>query len=330
MKVRRRLLLTSALCAVAPGILAQARKIPRVAILHAGTSKEPAAAQREPFERGLRELGWIPGSTIILDYRYAKGDATKLRALADDIARSGADVIVARANAAISAARKATSTIPIVTSGYAGDPAADGVVNNVARPGGNVTGLGSFPSELDRKRLELLKDAFPNIKRVGVLLNPALDGVLAPERMNKLQAGARTLGLQVQPFEIQRTDDIAPAFAEMGKAHVDALLVRGDPLVLDPNRVDIAARALKLRLPSIYWWPFFVEAGGLMSYGDSFYAMHHRSASYVSRILKGEKPGDLPLEQPSKFDLVVNLKTAKAIGVEIPKAVMFRADRVIQ
>jgi putative tryptophan/tyrosine transport system substrate-binding protein len=286
--------------------------------------------QREPFERGLRELGWKPGSTVMIEYRYAEGDPSKLRGLADEFVRGGVDVIVARANAAIGAARNATSTIPIVTSGYTGDAAADGVVNSNARPGGNVTGVASFPSELDGKRLELLKEAFPGIKRVGVVLNPALDGIFFGERVAKLQAYGSSLGLLVQPFEVHRAEDIASAFAAIGQSKIDALLVRGDPAVLDPGRGEITALAAKMRLPAIYWWPFFVEAGGLISYGDSFYTMHHRAASYVSRILKGEKAGDLPMEQPSKFDLVVNVKAAKTQGLEIPKAVLFRADRIIE
>lgn len=330
MTTRRQLLAISTIFAVAPHVIAQGRKVPRVGVLHAGSSKESPAAQREPFERGLRELGWIPGATVIIEYRYAEGDPAKLPALAADLVRLGVDVIVARANLAIAAARKATSSIPIVTSGYTGDPAADGVVNSAARPGGNVTGLGSSPVELDSKRIELLKDALPSIKRVGVVLNPTLDGPFALERMTRLQALARTRGVELRLFEVYRAQDIGPAFDAIGKANVDALLVRGDPQVLDPNRSDIAARALMLRLPSIYWWPFFVEAGGLMSYGDNFAAMHHRAASYVSRILRGEKAAELPIEQPSKFDLVLNMKTANALAIEIPKAVLFRADRIIQ
>jgi len=325
---RRQFLLASGVAAIAPLAHGQAR-VPRVGILHAGTAKESPSIQREPFERGLRELGWIPGSTIIIDYRYAEGDLSKLRGLADDLVRSGVDVIVARANAAISAARYATSTIPIVMSAYNGDPAADGVVNSAARPGGNVTGVGTV-LELDGKRLELLKDAFPNIRRVAVVFNPALDGALARERMARVEAGARSLGLQIHAFEIQHARDIGPVFAAIGKANVDALLVRGDPQVLDPNRAEIAVLAAKLGRPAIYWWPFFVEAGGLMSYGESIPGFHHRSATFVSRILKGQKAGELAIEQASKFDLVVNLKTAKALVVEIPKAVMFRADKVIE
>jgi putative ABC transport system substrate-binding protein len=331
MAARRQVLLASALYLVAPGVFAQTRKMPRVGLLHVGSSNEFATIQREPFERGLRELGWIAGTTVLLDYRYAEGDVSKLRALADELVRSRVDVIVARANAAIGAARRATSTIPIVMSAYTGDPAADGVVNSLSRPGGNVTGILTIPVELDGKRLELLKEVFPKIKRVGVLSNPALDGGFNLERMSKLQDSARSLGLQVEAFEIRKADELAGALAAIAKANVDALLVRGDPQVLDPNRAEIAAfAATKLRRPAIYWWPFFVDAGGLMSYGESISGFHYRSASFVSRILKGEKAADLPIEQPPKFDLVVNAKTARAMGIEIPKAVMFRADRVIE
>ena len=331
MTTRRRILIAYAVGALAPRLVfAQARKVPRVGVLHAGSSKEPPAQQREPFERGLRELGWVPGKTILIEYRYAEGDPGKLPALADDFVRAPVDVIVARGNPAIGAARKATSTIPIVASGYTGDAAADGAVNSAARPGGNLTGLIGNPVDLDSKRVELLKEAFPRTQRIGVVLNPMHDGPFGADRGNKLQAMARALSVDLQHFEIHRAADIAPVFEVISNTRVDALLVRGDPQVLDPNRANIAARALKLRLPSIYWWPFFVDAGGLMSYGDSFSAMHHRAASFVGRILKGERAGDLPMEQPAKFDFVVNLKTAKALGVQIPKAVMFRADRIIE
>lgn len=330
MATRRQLLLASALGVFTPGVFAQPRKTPRVGVLHPGSSKEPLAVQREPFERGLREAGWIPGSTVMIDYRYAEGDPSRLRGLADQLVRLRVDVIVARANSAISAARQATSTIPIVTAAYVGDPAADGVVNSNARPGGNVTGLAGFAIELDSKRLELLKEAFPKIRRVGVVWNPALDGRLGTDRVAHLQATARALGLELQMFEIRTVQDIEPAFARVGKARVDALLVRPDPQVMDSNRAQITGHVAALRLPAIYWFPFFVEAGGLMSYGESLSAFHYRSASYVSRILKGEKAGDLPIEQLTKFDLIVNAKTAKAMGIEIPKAVLFRADRVIE
>jgi putative ABC transport system substrate-binding protein len=307
----------------------QPGKVPRVGVLHPGSSKEPAAIQRQPFERGLREHGWIPGSTVIIDYRYAEGNVARLPELAADLVRSGVDVIVARANAAINAARQATTTIPIVMSSYAGDPAADGLVRSQSRPGGNLTGMAGF-LELDGKRLELLKEAFPRISRVAVVSNPGLDGGRSGERMAKLHDSARSLKLQLQVFEIKRADEIAGTFAAIGKSKVDALLVRGDPEVLDPNRAEIAAMAAKLRLPAVYWWRFFIDAGGLMSYGDSIPGFHYRSATYVSRILKGASPAELAIEQPTKFELIVNLKTAKALGIEIPKAVVFRADEVIE
>jgi putative tryptophan/tyrosine transport system substrate-binding protein len=330
MTARRQFVLASALCASAPSLFAQARSVRRVGVLHPGSAKESPVVQREPFERGLRELGWMPGSNLLIEYRYAEGDPAKLRGLADDLVRAGVDVIVARANPAIAAARNATSTTAIVMSSYAGDPMADGVVNNASRPGGNVSGLASLAVELNSKRLQLLKEAFPQIRRVGVVSNPALDGRLAAERMVRLRADAQSLGLQLLVFEIRRLQDIDALFAEAGSANLDGLYVRGDPQILDQNRRELAAFALKLRLPAIYEWPFYVDAGGLMSYGDSISAIHHRSASYVSRILKGEKVGDLPIEQPSKFDLVVNLNTARAMGVEVPKTVMFRASRIVE
>jgi putative ABC transport system substrate-binding protein len=331
MTTRRHVLLAGALSAMAPGVALaqQARRTPRIGVLHAGSAKEPPAIQREPFERGLREHGWIPGSTVIIEYRYAEGDADRLPQLAADLVRTDVDVIVARANAAIQAARRATTKIPIVMSAYAGDPAAEGIVKNHSRPGGNLTGLVGH-LELDGKRLELLKEAFPRISRVAVVSNPSLDGGRSKERMAQLYDYARALKLQLQVFEIKRATEIAETFAAIHKANVDALLVRGDPEVLDPYRAEIAAQAARLRLPAVYWWRFFVDAGGLMSYGDSIPAFHYRSATYVGRILKGANPAELAIEQPTKFDLIVNLRTAKSLGVEIPKAVLFRADELVQ
>jgi putative ABC transport system substrate-binding protein len=329
MTTRRTFLVAGAVSVTPLRALAQARKIPRIGVLHVGSSKEPDAVQREPFERGLRDLGWVPGSTVLIDYRYAEGDRTKLPALADELARSRVDVIVARADAAIHAARKATSTIPIVMSAYVGDPATDGVIKNPSRPGGNLTGIGNF-LELDGKRLEILKDTFPKIRRVGVVSNPTLDGGKYAERMAQLKEAAAALKLQIQIFEVTRPEQITGAFAAISEARPDALLVRGDPEVLDGHRAEIAAHAARLRVPAIYWWRFFVEAGGLMSYGNSIPGFHNRSATFVDRILKGARAGDLPIEQPTKFEFIVNLKTAKAIGIEIPKAVTFRADTIIE
>jgi putative ABC transport system substrate-binding protein len=330
MTTRRQLLLASAFAALAPAAsLAQGRKVPRVGVLHAGSAKEPDSVQREPFERGLRELGWKPGSTILIEYRYAEGDVSRLPGLAEELVRSGVDVIVARATAAINAARRASGTIPIVMASYPGDPVHDGIAKSMSRPGGNVTGMGGL-ADLDGKRLELLKDALPNIRRVAVVANPNLDGRAFAAHMATLEASAQKLRLQTQIFEITQAKQLAEAFEAIGKAHPDALLVRGDPEVLDPHRVWITARAAQLRLPAIYWWRFFVEAGGLMSYGGSIPAFHHRSAHFVDRILKGAKAGDLAIERPSKFEFVLNLKAAHGLGIEIPKAVSFRADQIIQ
>ena len=329
MTTRRQVLIAGALGVATGRTFAQARRAPRIGVLHVGSSKESPAIQREPFERGLRDLGWGPGSTVIIDYRYAEGERTRLPALAEELVRSRVDVIVARADEAIHAARKATSTIPIVMAAYVGDPAADGVVKSPSRPGGNVTGIGNF-LELDGKRLEILKDAFPGVRRVGVVANPTLDGAKYAERMTQLRQAASALKLQLQVFEIRRPEQIAAVFSAIGEARFDALLVRGDPQVLDLHRAEIAAQAIKLRIPAIYWWRFFVDAGGLMSFGNSIPGLHNRSATFVDRVLKGARAGELPIEQPTKFELVVNLKAAKAIGVDIPKAVTFRADHIIE
>jgi putative ABC transport system substrate-binding protein len=315
--------------AVSRAIAQQAGKIPRVGVLHPGSSKEAASVQREPFERGLRELGWVPGSTVLIDYRYAEGNAATLLELAIDLVRSGVNVIVARANPAIRAAQRATTTIPIVMSA-SDDPVAAGFAKSMSRPGGNITGIAVLLWELDAKRLELLKEAFPRIGRVAVISNPNNDVGRYEERVSALQGTARSLNLQLEMFEVRRTEELTGALASIGRAKVDALLVRGDPQVIDPKRPEIAAMAAKHRLPAIYPWRYFVEAGGVMSYGTSLPGFHYQSATYVSRILKGAKPGELAVEQPTKFDLIVNLKTAKALGIEIPKAVLFRADELIQ
>jgi putative tryptophan/tyrosine transport system substrate-binding protein len=327
---RQLLLLASAFAACAPATsLAQGRKVPRVGVLHAGNAKEPDSVQREPFERGLRELGWRPGSTILIEYRYAEGDISRLPGLAEELVRSGVDVMVARSTAAISAARRASGTIPIVMSSYSGDPVRDGIAKSMSRPGGNVTGMAGH-ADLDVKRLELLKDALPNIRRVAVVANPTTDRRAFAARMATLEANAQKLRIQTQIYEVMRAQQLTEAFEAIGKAHHDALLVRGDPEVLDIHRVWIAARAAELRLPAIYWWRFFVEAGGLMSYGQSIPAFHHRSADFVHRILKGAKAGDIAIEQPSKFEFVLNLRAAQGLGIEIPKAVTFRADEIVQ
>ena len=324
-----RLIVAVALVSWVAGTQAQQGKAPRVGVLHGGNSKEAPSIQREPFEQGLREQGWIPGSSVQIDYRYAEGDPNRLAPLAAELVRSGVDVIVARGNTAIDAARKATSTIPIVMSAWAGDPVSSGLAKSLSRPGGNITGVRVF-AELDSKRLELLKETFPATLRVGVIGNPDFGRGEFAQQMEWLRASARLLKLEVQVFELRRPPDIDIVFAEIARTKLDALLVRGDPIVMDPSRNQIVERIAKRRLPAIYWWPFFVEAGGLMSYGERFSAFHRGAAGYVSRILRGAKPGELPIEQPQEFDLAVNLKTAKQLGLEIPNLVLLRATRVIE
>jgi putative ABC transport system substrate-binding protein len=328
--------LCRAFLALAIGLLASAAsdaqtgtRVPRVGVLHAGSASEPAAVQREPLERGLRELGWIPGATVIIDYRYGEGSAAQLSAHAADLVRSRVDLIVARADRAIEAARRASATVPIVMSAGT-DPIAEGLVTNLSRPGGNITGVASIVYDLDAKRLELLKEAFPKSKRVAVLVNPAFDGRHHTQRMAALRANGERLGFQLQTFEVHKAEDLPETFAAIQRGQFDALFVRPDPQVIDVRRGEIAAQAAQQRLPAMYPWRFFVEAGGLISYGPSLPDLHYRAAAYVSRILKGAKPGDLAIQQPTTYELAVNLGAANAQGLTLPKEVLFRADKLIQ
>ena len=330
---RRRFLLMSLAGVLAAPLGAEAQqagKIPRVAVLFTGISSESPAVQREPFERGLRELGWMPDSTIKIEYRYGEGSGARLEAAAAELVRQGVDLIVARGNPAVRIAQRATPTIPIVMSS-ADDPVSVGFVKNLARPGGNITGIANLVSELDGKRLELLKDALPGVTRVAMLGNTTMWGAVRNQELKqKVVANARAIHIEVQPFEIARLEDLADVFATIARARVGALLVVADTLVLEPNRPQVVALAAKHRLPAMYPWHFYTEIGGLMSYATSIPAFHRRSASYVDRILRGAKPGDLPVEQPTKFDLVINLKTAKALGLTIPPSLLAQADQVIE
>ena len=308
---------------------AQAGKAARVAVLSPGSANEVAAIQREPFERGLRELGWKPGIDVLIDYRYAEGSLSSLGQLANELASGRFDVIVARGPSAIEAAQKATVTIPIVMAA-SNDPVSEGFARSMSRPGGNITGVATLVWELDRKRLELLRDTFPTIQRVAVVANPSFDSPRFASRIAALQDNAQRLNLRLEVFPVSRKEDIYAAFAAIDRAKVDALLVQADPHLLDHNRHQIAALAAKQRLPAIYPWRFFAEAGGLMSYGSSIAGFHYRSANYVSRILRGAKPGELAVEQPTQFELVVNVAAANQQGIPLPKSLLFRADHLIQ
>jgi ABC-type uncharacterized transport system substrate-binding protein len=299
-------------------------KVPRVGVLGPGTASEMLKVQREPFERGLRELGWEAGVNVRLEYRYGGESPTRLDKLAAELVGLGVDVIVARGPVAIRAARQATPTIPIVMA-TTSDPERWGFVNSLARPGGNITGIANQTWELDGKRLGLLKEALPQLRRVAVLANSR-----NKDQLPVILRDAQSVGLQARVFEVSRPEEIGGAFELIDKAQIGALLVATDVQVLEPSRVRIVAMAARYRLPAMYPWGYYVDIGGLMAYATSLPELHRRSATFVDRILKGAKPADLPVEQPTKFEFVINLKTAKALGLTIPPSLLQRADQVIE
>jgi ABC-type uncharacterized transport system substrate-binding protein len=273
----------------------------------------------------LRELGWIEGRTIVIEYRWAEGRNEHLAEVTAEFVRLKVDVIVTAGTAAVVTAKQATSVIPIVFA-VAGDPVGTGLVASLARPGGNVTGLSNQSADLAGKRLELLREVVPSLRRLAILANAGSPiGVL---EMREAQAAARTLGLEVVTSEIRRVEDIAPAFETL-KDRAEALYVASDPLVTT-NRIRISTLALGARLPTMHGQGDSVEAGGLMSYGANYPDLHRRAADYVDKILRGAKPGDIPVEQPTKFDLVINLTTAKVLGLTVPPSQLARADEVIE
>jgi putative tryptophan/tyrosine transport system substrate-binding protein len=305
-------------------------KISRVGVLSPQPSTEPSTVQREPFERGLRKLGWTLGSSLRIEYRYAEGEVDRLPALAAELVRLPVDVIVARGGAAVRAARQATSTIPIVMSATA-DPVRQGFVASLARPGGNITGLAFLAQgALEGKRLELLKEAVPGLSRVAFLVHwPAVPGE-AESIMQEINTAARSLHLEVQAFEVSGPETLVEAFTAMERAQVGAFLLGADTRVLEPNLAQVVTLARTHLLPAMYPWRLYVDAGGLMSYATSIPDFHRRSASYVDKILKDAKPADLPVEQPTTFELVINLKTAEALGLTIPPMLLFQADEIIR
>jgi putative ABC transport system substrate-binding protein len=325
---RRRFLLTSLAGALAAPLAAEAqptRKVYRVGYL---TGISPIAARpAEAFRQGLHELGWVEGQNIVIDFRSADGKFDRLPSLAAELVRLKPDVIVAGATPVAVAAQNATGTIPIVMFGV-GNPVELGLIASLARPGGNVTGL-SFSAGMDTfgKGLELLKEALPKVRRVAVLSNPANPAHAAAIRNVKAAAGS--LGVQLHLLEAREPNQLDAAFAAMAKGRVDALLVVADGMFL-LHRTRLAGLTAKNRLPSMHGLRENVEAGGLMSYGPSNVAMFRRAALFVDKILKGAKPADLPVEQPTTFELIINLKTAKALGLPIPPSLLARADQVIE
>ena len=307
----------------------QPKKVPRIGYL---SSVDPAteSTRAEAIRLALRELGYIEGQNIAIEYRYAEGKRDRYPELAAELVRLKVDIIVvAGGDGWIQAAKNATKTIPIVMVGDGADPVEAGLVESLARPGGNVTGITILARELGGKRLELLKEAVPKLARVAVLYDPALPAT-AREVKEVLPVAARALGLTVQPWEVRAADDFEKVFAALNKQRPDGLYVSAGGPLMRANQKRIAGFALKSRLPSMYSSRETVDAGGLMSYGADLADSYRRVAYYVDRILKGAKPADLPVEQPTKFELVINLKTAKQIGLTIPPNVLARADRVIK
>ena len=319
-----------ALCSLllAPSFPAQAqqgKKIPRIGYLTA-SSLSAQSARFDAFRQGLRELGYIEGKNIVIEYRHAEGKQDRLPTLVAELVRLKVDVIVSAGPAPTRSAREATVTIPIVMA-QDSDPVREGFVASLARPGGNITGLATLASELSGKRLELLKEIVPRLSRVAVLGDSTFPGNAQALRETELAAGA--LAVQLQYLDVQGHKDIETAFREASKGRADAVLVPTGP-VFNSQRTQIAELAVKNRLPAIFHQSEYVEDGGLMAYGVSSNDLYRRAATYVDKILKGAKPAELPVEQPTKFELVINLKTAKQIGLTIPPNVRARADRVIR
>ena len=316
---------------LAVGVTAEAqqpKKVPQIGYL---SSSDPAreSTRSEVIRLALRELGYIEGQNIATEYRYAEGKPDRYPELAAELVRRKVDIIVAAGGVwTVRTAMNATKTIPIVMTGGGSDPVEAGFIDSLARPGGNVTGVTNLSRELGGKRLELLKEVVPKVARVAVLYDPA-DPPSVHEVKEVLPVAARALGLTIQPWEVRATDGFERAFATLGKQRPDGLYVPTGTLMA-ANQKRIAGLALKSRLPSVYDSREAVDAGGLMYYGADLADSYRRVAYYVDRILKGAKPADLPVEQPTKFELVINLKTAKQIGLTIPSEVLARANRLIK
>jgi ABC-type uncharacterized transport system substrate-binding protein len=318
-------LATILLSTVSDGGAQQLKEVPRVAYLAAGTASSQTS-QLEEFRQGLRELRYIEGKNIIIEPRYAEGKLDRLPALATELVGLKVDVIVTAGPTATRPAKEATTKIPIVMA-FDSDPVGSGFVASLAQPGGNITGLSSVSAELNGKRLELLKETVPRLSRVAVLGTSTNPGNAQALKETELTAGA--FGVKIQYLDVKDAKDIETAFRAARKERADALLVLNSP-VFPSHQTQMTEFTLKNRLPVISFSPAFVDAGGLMSYGVRTADLFRRAATYVDKILKGAKPADLPVEQPTKFEFVINLKTAKQIGLTIPPNVLARADKVIK
>jgi putative ABC transport system substrate-binding protein len=304
---------------------AQTPAVPhRIGMLTLGVG--PGTPIFDAFQQGLREHGYVEGQNVALEYRYAQGDVARLAVLATELVRLKVNVVVTESIVAALAARQATNTIPIVMA-VGGDPVRAGLAASLARPGGNVTGLTVLAPELSAKRVQLLKEVVPKTTLVAVVWNPA--NPLGETYLRETEAAAQSLGLRVHRIEVRSAVDLDAAFRAVVDAHPNALLTVADGLLLD-NRRRIVEFAMKSRLPVVSPDREFADAGGLMTYGPSLAANFRRAAGFVDKILKGAQPGNLPIEQPTKFELVINLKTAKTLGLTIPQSLLLRADEVIQ
>ena len=303
----------------------QSRKIPRIGVLLPGAPASSSPRTKALLD-GLRELGYVEGRTIAIEWKWGHDQVDTLPGLAADLVRGNVDVIVTGGTPAAKALKATTRTIPIVMA-VVGDPVAAGLVDSLARPGGNITGFSIVAPELGTKRLELLKEIVPNLSSIAVFSNPR-----NPQQkieMKEMQTAAQAMGLRLHPFEISTEDELEDAFIAMNKAAVQALILLTDSIFFSQRKRTVEL-ASKYKLPAMYFFQVFVEEGGLMSYGPSDADLFRRAAGYVDRILKGTKPGELPVEQPTKFDLYINLKAARTLGITIPESLLSRAEKVIE
>jgi len=325
MKRREFITLIGAIVASGSARAQQPAKSRRIGILET-VSQRLNMDNLNALQRGLRDLGYVENQSYVLEYRSADGDAGRFPALAEELVRLGVDLIVTRGTPAARAAKAATETIPIVMAAI-GEPLGMGVVASLARPGGNVTGLSGFVNELAGKRVELLRELRPGSSVAGFLTN--MGNPVVPQQWEETKKAAQTLGIQVTLLDVRTKDDISPAFETASAGGVDTLLVGIDALIQE-HRALITELAANQRLAAIYPSREFVNAGGLMAYGVSYPDLYFRSASLIDKIFRGAKPGELPVEQPTKLELAINLKAAKALGLNVPPALLSRADEVIE
>ncbi len=321
---------TALLLAVAaagpPADAQQAPKTAKIGILSA-TTPAALAPSVEAFKQGLRELGWVEGKSFVLEVRYSEGKVERGSELARELVALKMHVIVTPADLSIAAIKRETQTIPIVMA-LSSDPVGAGFVASLARPGGNITGLSNISPELSGKRVELLREAVPGLSRLALLWNPEVRGAVLDYK--EAASAARSLRVEVQSVEVSRAEDLDRAFSTITSWRAQALMLPGINPVGFANRAQIVSFAQRNRLPSMFPTKEYVDSGGLMSYGPSLVDLFRRAAGYVDKILKGAKPADLPVQQPTKFELVINLKTAKALGLTLPQSLLRRADEVIQ